>query len=54
MLTIEGAPLYEFDKEEWWDVASAAVKSLGGQMTREEFEVMWADFCEMKRRKQQQ
>lgn len=50
----DGEPLYEFDKEEWWDVLRIAVKSLGGKISRDEFEASWAEFCEMKRRKEMQ
>ena len=52
MTNNEGGPLFEFDKDEWFDVMKAAAKSIGGDLTRDEFEPMWADFCEMKRRKQ--
>lgn len=47
----EDISLYEFDKEEWWDVLQEACKSLGGQISREEFEVSWDEFCELKSRK---
>lgn len=45
------ARLDEFDKEEWWEVMSAAVKSRGGTMSREEFEAHWAEFAAMKQAK---
>lgn len=43
--------LDEFDKEEWWDVMREAVRSLGGTLSRDEYEKQWSEFCEMKRRK---
>jgi hypothetical protein len=36
--------LNELDKDEMWDVA----RVLKPGVTREEFEEMWAEFCEMK------
>lgn len=36
--------LHEFTKEEWWDVA----RSFMPELTWEEFEIMWTDFCEQK------
>lgn len=44
--------LYEYDKEEYWDIQREAVRSLGGRLTREAFEIMWSEFCEMKRKKE--
>lgn len=39
--------LNEYDKEEWWDVCSAAAPSL----TRDTFELVWARFLELKEKK---
>ena len=44
--------LDEFDKDEWWDVMRLAVHDLGGKITRADFEKMWDEFCEMKRKRQ--
>jgi len=39
--------LNEFSKDEWWDVA----RILSPDLSREEYDEMWADFCEVKRRR---
>lgn len=39
------ARLYEFDKEEWWDVA----RKVRPTLTREEYVRQWAEFIENKR-----
>ncbi|WP_162600832.1 hypothetical protein [Paraburkholderia sp. C35] len=41
----EQARLNEYDANEWFDV----VRSFRPDMTREQFDVMWADFQEQKR-----
>jgi hypothetical protein len=43
------ARLDEFDKEEWWDVA----RRVRPDLTREEYEAMWTEFAELKRRRRQ-
>ena len=43
------ARLNEFDQDEWWDVCRIVHLDL----TREEYDVMWKEFCEWKQRKQQ-
>lgn len=48
---METTRLYEFDKEEWFDVMREAVRLLGGTMSREQYEKAWDEFCEFKRRK---
>jgi hypothetical protein len=44
-------PLYVVDKEEWWDVLTTALRSLGRSITREEFDRDWDEFQDMKRRR---
>lgn len=41
----EAGHLNEFDKDEWLDIA----RVLRPDITEDEFEDMWAEFCEMKR-----
>jgi hypothetical protein len=45
------ARLDEYDKNEWRDVMREAARMLGKTLTDAEFDVMWDDFIEMKRRK---
>lgn len=40
--------LYEFDKEEWWDVMREATR---GELSREQYEEAWREFCELKQKK---
>jgi hypothetical protein len=42
--------LYEFDKEEWWDVMRRAKPDIA----REEFDRVWAEFVALKQKKKQQ
>lgn len=52
---VDDVRLYEFDKDEWWDVLCAAIGIRGGQPpSREEFERDWVEFQEIKRRKRMQ
>lgn len=37
----------ELDKNEWWDV----MRSVKPDLTREEFDLAWEEFQEMKRRR---
>lgn len=43
----DAARLDEFDKDEWWDVC----RKLRPELTREEYDVLWADFQAMKARR---
>jgi len=47
MEPLETVKLHEFTKEEWWDVA----RVLTPEMTQEEFDAMWEEFQETKRRR---
>lgn len=38
------APLTEYNKEEWWEVC----QEVAPHISRERFEIMWADFAEKK------
>lgn len=52
---MDDVSLYEFDKDEWWDVLREAIRLRGGApLDRAEFEKDWAEFQELKRRKQMQ
>lgn len=44
---IEGAPLNEFTRDEWWDVCRLARPDLD----RETFERMWDEFIAWKRKR---
>jgi hypothetical protein len=47
---IPNVRLDEFDKDEWWDVARMARPEL----TREQYDEMWDDFLEMKKKRRLQ
>lgn len=40
--------LNEYDADEWFDL----MRSLKPGLTREQFDVLWKEFCELKRAKQ--
>lgn len=44
---MEESRLNEYDQDEWWDVC----RRLRPDITRKEFDVMWADFIAEKRRR---